>query len=118
MQNWEAWLEGFITPWKGWMFRPTCAILYARSISTRLVHVSTDATITDVTGYVGNFITKVTSGGMIKEIHHGVAIIATGAEEYKPTEYLYGQDDRVMTQLELEEKIAKGARSWLTPRVW
>ena len=45
--------------------------------------------------------------GMVKEIHHGVAIIATGAEEYKPTEYLYGKDDRVMTQLELGEQIAK-----------
>ena len=47
-------------------------------------------------------------GGRIREIHHGIAIIATGAEEYKPTEYLYGKDERVLTQLELEEKIAKG----------
>jgi heterodisulfide reductase subunit A len=45
---------------------------------------------------------------MLKEIRHGIAIIATGAEEYKPTEYLYGQDDRVMTNLELEERIVKG----------
>ena len=73
-----------------------------------LIHVSTDATITEVSGYVGNFITKVTSEGRAKEIHHGIAIIATGAEEYKPTEYLYGKDDRVFTLLELEEQIAKG----------
>jgi heterodisulfide reductase subunit A len=73
-----------------------------------LVHVSTDAIITEATGYVGNFITKVTSGGRVKEIHHGITIIATGAEEYKPTEYLYGEDDRVLTLLELEEQIAKG----------
>jgi len=73
-----------------------------------LIHVSTDATITEASGYVGNFITKVTSGGRVKEIKHGITIIATGAEEYKPTEYLYGQDDRVFTLLELEEQIAKG----------
>ncbi len=73
-----------------------------------LIHVSTDSTITEASGYVGNFITKVTSGGRVKEIHHGIAIIATGAEEYKPTEYLYGKDDRVFTLLELEEQIAKG----------
>jgi len=73
-----------------------------------LIHVSTDATITEASGYVGNFITKVTSGGRVKEIHHGITIIATGAEEYKPTEYLYGKDDRVFTLLELEEQIAKG----------
>jgi heterodisulfide reductase subunit A len=73
-----------------------------------LIHVITDAVITEATGYVGNFITRVKSGGRITEIKHGAAIIATGADEYKPTEYLYGQDDRVMTQLELEERIAEG----------
>ena len=73
-----------------------------------LIHVSTDATITEVSGYVGNFVTKVTSEGRDKEIHHGAAILATGAEEYKPTEYLYGEDDRVLTNLELEERITGG----------
>jgi heterodisulfide reductase subunit A len=72
-----------------------------------LIHIYTDATITEATGYVGNFVTKVESEGRVTEIKHGATIIATGAEEYKPTEYLYGEDDRVMTQLELEEKIAK-----------
>ncbi|MBC8276308.1 MAG: CoB--CoM heterodisulfide reductase iron-sulfur subunit A family protein, partial [Chloroflexi bacterium] len=73
-----------------------------------LIHVYTDATITEATGYVGNFVTKVKSEGRVTEIKHGAAVIATGAEEYKPTEYLYGKDDRVLTQLELEEQIAKG----------
>jgi heterodisulfide reductase subunit A len=73
-----------------------------------LIHKYTDAAITEASGYVGNFITKVKSGGRDKEIKHGITIIATGAEEYKPTEYLYGQDERVFTLLELEEKIAKG----------
>jgi heterodisulfide reductase subunit A len=72
------------------------------------IHVSTDCTITEASGFVGNFITKVKSEGWVREIRHGITIIATGAEEYKPTEYLYGQDDRVLTQLELEERIAKG----------
>jgi len=76
-----------------------------------LIHVYTDAVITDAAGYVGNFVTTVKSGGRIAEIKHGATIIATGADEYKPTEYLYGEDDRVMTQLELEEKIAKKEES-------
>ena len=71
------------------------------------LHVMTDATITGVSGYVGNFTTTMKAGWLTKEIHHGIAIIATGAEEYKPTEYLYGKDDRVLTQLELGEQIAK-----------
>ncbi len=73
-----------------------------------LIHVYTDATILEATGYVGNFITRVKSEGRVTEIKHGATIIAIGADEYKPTEYLYGEDDRVLTQLELEEQIARG----------
>jgi heterodisulfide reductase subunit A len=73
-----------------------------------LIHVFTDAVITEAGGYVGNFVTKVESGGRVAEIKHGAAIIATGAEVSTPTEYLYGEDERVMTHLELEEKIAAG----------
>ncbi|MCL0095675.1 4Fe-4S dicluster domain-containing protein, partial [Dehalococcoidia bacterium] len=81
-----------------------------------LIHVSTDSTITEASGYVGNFVTKVApvkgaATGRVMEINHGIVIIATGAEEYKPTEYLYGKDDRVLTLLELEEQIARGEAS-------
>jgi heterodisulfide reductase subunit A len=72
------------------------------------VHVYTDAIITEATGYVGNFVTKVKSERGVTEIKHGAAVIATGANEYKPTEYLYGEDDRVLTQLELGEQIVNG----------
>ena len=57
---------------------------------------------------MGNFTTRINSGGRDLEIKHGATVIATGAEVYKPTEYLYGKDDRVMTHLELEELIVKG----------
>ena len=73
-----------------------------------LIHVYTGATFVEAGGYVGNFLTKVKSGGRVIEIKHGATVIATGAEVYEPTEYLYGQDDRVMTHLELEERIANG----------
>jgi heterodisulfide reductase subunit A len=73
-----------------------------------LVHVYTDTVITEATGYVGNFVTKVKSERGITEIKHGITVIAVGAEVYQPTEYLYGEDDRVMTHLELEERLAKG----------
>jgi heterodisulfide reductase subunit A len=72
------------------------------------IHVYTDAIITEATGYVGNFITQVNSERGSTEIKHGATLIAVGADEYKPTEYLYGEDDRVLTHLELGEQIAKG----------
>ena len=71
------------------------------------VHAVMDATVMHVDGYVGNFTTTVKSKGRTRKIRHGAAIIATGAAEYKPTEYLYGKSDKVMTLLEMEGKLAK-----------
>jgi len=73
-----------------------------------LIHVSHEAIITDVSGYVGNFVTTVETEGRVKEIKHGASVLAIGADEYKPVEYLYGENDRVVTHLELGEQIAKG----------
>ncbi len=74
----------------------------------RLIHVYHEAAITDAAGYIGNFVTTVKSDRGVTQIKHGAAVIATGAEVYRPVEYLYGEDDRVMTHLELEEQITKG----------
>ena len=81
-----------------------------------LIHVTHDASIIDVAGYVGNFTTSVRSEGRVKKIRHGAAVLATGAEEYKPTEYLYGEDDRVLTLLELEEQINKKEERLISSR--
>lgn len=67
------------------------------------IKVFTGVEISDAQGFVGNFETTLSSGEVIP---HGVTVIATGAEEYKPTEYLYGQNDSVMTLLELESLLA------------
>jgi heterodisulfide reductase subunit A len=73
------------------------------------IHVYTSAEVVDVYGFVGNFKTMIKQhDGKEKEIEHGVVIVATGAVEYEPTEYLYGEDPRIMTQHELEEEITKG----------
>ena len=72
------------------------------------IHVYLNTELVDVNGYVGNFKTTLNCDGEKKEIDHGIVIVATGAVEYKPTEYLYGVDEKVITQRELEEKLAKG----------
>uniref|UniRef100_A0A7C4EU97 CoB--CoM heterodisulfide reductase iron-sulfur subunit A family protein n=1 Tax=Desulfomonile tiedjei TaxID=2358 RepID=A0A7C4EU97_9BACT len=81
--------------------------LIAKVYKHPLIHVYHDATITEATGYVGNFVTSVRSDKGLTQIKHGAAVIAIGADLYKPSEYLYGQDERVLTQLELEERIAQ-----------
>lgn len=75
-----------------------------------LIHVYKEADIQDISGYVGNFTTRllVRPEGEVREINHGVAIIASGGDVYRPDEYLYGKHPGVLTLLELEEEIAKG----------
>jgi len=77
------------------------------------IHVYTDCIITEATGYVGNFFTRVKSERGPSEIKHGATVIAVGAQAYKPTEYLYGKNDQVMTNLELEERVSKEDESLL-----
>jgi heterodisulfide reductase subunit A len=72
------------------------------------VHVHTESTIKNVEGFLGNFKTTISEKDDEIEIEHGVVVIATGAQEYSPTEYKYGDDPRVLTQLELEERLANG----------
>jgi heterodisulfide reductase subunit A len=73
-----------------------------------LVHVYVDATVTEASGYIGNFSSTIESERGVTEIKHGATVIAVGADVYEPTEYLYGDDDRVLTHLELEEQIYNG----------
>jgi heterodisulfide reductase subunit A len=73
------------------------------------IHVFTNSEIKDFQGYIGSFKTKILIDKIKeKELEHGIVIIATGAKEYKPTEYLYGQDKHVLTRWELEKRLAKG----------
>jgi heterodisulfide reductase subunit A-like polyferredoxin len=74
------------------------------------IQVVTNAEVVDHEGIQGNFSTGVMIAPAMtyRRLEHGVAVLATGGEEYKPTEYLYGQHPRVITQMELEERIARG----------
>jgi len=72
------------------------------------IHVYLNAEVTDISGFVGNFKAKIEQDGNLREVEHGIVIVATGAVEYQPTEYLYNKDPRVLTQHELEAEIAEG----------
>lgn len=73
-----------------------------------LIELYTEAEITNFQGAMGNFKTEFKCKGEVYNIEHGAVVVATGAQEFKPHEYLYGQNPNVLTQLELEEKMAEG----------
>jgi heterodisulfide reductase subunit A len=74
-----------------------------RSNKAIQVHLSTD--LKEVEGFVGNFRSSLRTNGATQVLEHGVAILATGATELKPNQYLYGKDPRVLTGLELDQRF-------------
>jgi len=72
------------------------------------ITVYLNSEVTDVKGSIGDFKVKVKDNSEGKDINLNVGTIvtATGAYEYKPNGwYHYGENDNVMTQLELSEKL-------------
>ncbi len=70
-----------------------------------LIHVYTGTEIKDIEGFIGNYKTTITVGRKEQQFEHGVVVVATGAYENETTEYLYGQNEGVLTQRELEKLI-------------
>jgi len=86
--------------------------LIARVQAHAKVEVLTAAAITGFGGYKGNFTTQLAVGPDARpvSVKHGVIIVATGAREYQPQEYLYPESERVVTQVELSDRLEeKGA---------
>jgi heterodisulfide reductase subunit A-like polyferredoxin len=84
-----------------------------RVAADRLIGTYLDTVIEEVSGHAGHFIATLSVGGAIErrqeKIEFGATIIATGAGELVPAEYLYGTSERVVTGLELEELLVSGA---------
>ncbi|OQX06647.1 MAG: pyridine nucleotide-disulfide oxidoreductase [Desulfobulbaceae bacterium A2] len=70
------------------------------------ITVHLGARVASVSGYVGSFTTTITTNDGSELLNHGVTVIATGGRPYEPTQYLHGASERVLTQLELEERLA------------
>jgi len=70
-----------------------------------LVRLYTDATLEDFSGHVGKFSATLRQGNRMVTIGGGAVIVATGGAPYEPTEYGYADSDRIVTQLELEQKL-------------
>ena len=87
--------------------------LIQRVTSHSNIQVLTRSLIVGFSGFKGNFTTEVLVGpGMYeRKINHGVVVLATGATEYHPKEFLYGENEKVMTQVELARHLKeKGAQ--------
>ena len=78
----------------------------ARVVDDPNIRVHTNALVVSFTGYVGNYVTELLVGATRSEkVEHGTLILATGAHELAPDEYLFGRDPRVLTQTAFEQML-------------
>jgi len=89
--------------WKGEDIQHKLSDLINEVENESNIHVYLNAELIGVEGFVGNFKSALrTERGEAIAFEHGVAIIATGASEFKPVEYHYEEDPRIKTSLELD----------------
>jgi len=91
--------------WRGEDVQQYLTALIDEVQSDNNIEIFLNSRITHVEGFVGNFKTTIQNNGKNSILEHGVTIIASGASELKPDEHLYGQDPRVVTGLELQQRF-------------
>jgi heterodisulfide reductase subunit A len=91
--------------WKGEDVQEHLGRLIREVKSNERIEVLLKSQLKGVEGFVGNFRSTIQANGTEKVLDHGIAVIATGAAELKPDQYLYGQDPRVVTSLELDRRL-------------
>jgi heterodisulfide reductase subunit A len=94
--------------WQSEPVGPFLDHLIADVTSNENIEVFLNAGVAGAEGFIGNFKTTIQSNGDRQVLEHGVTLIASGAEELKTGDYLYGRDQRVLTGLELQKKILNG----------
>ncbi len=81
--------------------------LVNRIISHEHISIMTKTQIVEHDGHVGAYHAVLQhQDGSRTEISHGVTIVATGGQESRVNHYLMGEHPEVITQLELEDRIA------------
>ena len=91
--------------WRGEPVGPFLQDLIARVQSDEKISVYLNASIVDVEGFIGKFKSTILVGDQQTALEHGVTLIASGATEFKPKDYLYGRDPRVLTGVQLKHRL-------------
>ncbi len=98
--------------WKGRKVRPQLETVISRVEDHKNIEVLKRAEVRNASGSVGRFESDIEVDGTVRRVKYGAAVIAVGAREYEPTEYLYGTDGRVMTHLQLEARLRNGVEDF------
>ncbi|MCF8032407.1 MAG: FAD-dependent oxidoreductase [Desulfarculaceae bacterium] len=95
-----------LNSWKGEDVAPYLADLVSLVQDNKSITLHLESELTAFKGFVGNYVSTISaSGGGETVVEHGVVVLATGGHELRPSEYLYGDNDGVVTSLELDMEL-------------
>lgn len=75
-----------------------------------LITLYAGADVVRMEGWAGHFETTVRQGDGDVKLKHGAVIVASGGGEIRPGAYLYGEDERVITQRKLGSILDNGGK--------
>ncbi len=93
--------------WKGEPIQDYLDDLIERTRANEAIEIYLDTQVQGTTGSMGNFVSTIAKNDddNLIPIEHGAAILTTGGMEYKPHEYLYGEEPDVLTHLEMDAAL-------------
>jgi heterodisulfide reductase subunit A-like polyferredoxin len=100
----QAW--NLVTSARGYDYRGYLEDLVKKMEAHPNIEILFNSTVKDTSGFIGNFASLVQTPEGERQLEHGVTIMATGGQPYKPEEYLYGQNPKVMTSFEFDKLVA------------
>ena len=97
--------------WRGEAIKPFVADLADKVQAHEMIKVYFDSKIKSSSGFLGNFETDIQTPDGVASVSHGAVVVATGGHPLEPTEYHYGQHQRVVTSLEMDAMLAEESKT-------
>ncbi|MCE5335871.1 MAG: FAD-dependent oxidoreductase [Desulfobacteraceae bacterium] len=94
--------------WKGEPIPPHMDMLASRVREHSLITIHLKSAVVQAEGYVGSFTSTIHKATGNITVDHGVVILATGGQAFKPVEYDYGLSQDIFTSLEFDKLYAVG----------
>jgi len=91
--------------WQGEDVQAHLKNLISQAEENEHIDLLLETTVKEMSGFAGSFLTTVDTGGKRSEVAHGVTLLATGAKASLPSEYGYGENDKIYTWEELSAKL-------------
>ncbi len=100
----QAW--NLVTSARGYDYRGYLEGLIQKVQTHPQIEVLFNSEIKETGGFIGNYNTTIKTPEGERSMDHGVTVMCTGGQAYKPEEYLYGQHPNIFTSLEFDKLIA------------